>query len=171
MSFIYTSMGNLYRRSWGSAYINKGGIDVVGELLSSFHRKKKTVEIISGKKKKKKGKWNFPQAIPNKIKVWRGWWKKKKIHTQKKQLSKTLAVLLRPNTPEPVSAFTVKKLYPLPLSSQLWAKIQALLKCHWSHRHADYPDICVQLSMKSPAVWYFDVTRTWCIIEVFRVSA
>lgn len=36
--------------------------------------------------------------IPNKIKVWRDWWKKKK----------SLAVLLRPNTPKPVSAFTVK---------------------------------------------------------------
>lgn len=54
MSFIYTSMGNLYRRSWGSAYINKGGIDVVGELLSSFHWEYYSVEIIC--KKKEKGK-------------------------------------------------------------------------------------------------------------------
>lgn len=46
MSFIYTSMGNLYRRSRGSAYINKGGIDVVGELLSSFHGEYYPVEII-----------------------------------------------------------------------------------------------------------------------------
>lgn len=37
MSFIYTSMGNLSGGSRGSAYINKGGIDVVGELLSSLH--------------------------------------------------------------------------------------------------------------------------------------
>lgn len=51
MSFIYTSMGNLYRRSWGSAYINKGRIDVVGELLSSFHWEYYSVEIICKRKK------------------------------------------------------------------------------------------------------------------------
>lgn len=43
-------MGNLYGRSWGSSYINKGGIDVVGELLSSFHREYYSVEIICARK-------------------------------------------------------------------------------------------------------------------------
>lgn len=67
MSFIYTSMGNLYGRSWGSSYINKGGIDVVGELLSSFHREYYSVEIICTRKKEE-GK--FPQVIPNKMQVY-----------------------------------------------------------------------------------------------------
>lgn len=50
-------MGNLYRRSGGSAYINKGGIDVVGELLSSFHWEYYSVEIICKKWNKQEYEW------------------------------------------------------------------------------------------------------------------
>lgn len=64
MSFIYTSMGNLYKRSRGRAYINKGGIDVVCKLLSSLHWEDYSVEIICEGKRKR----NFSQVMLNRIK-------------------------------------------------------------------------------------------------------
>lgn len=164
MSFIYTSMGNLYKRSWGSAYINKGGIDVVGELLSSFHWEYYSVEIIC--KKKKKGKWNFPQVIPNKIKVWKGWWKKK-------QLSKTLAVLLGLHMPEPVLVCTVK-ICTLAFFSHCSLNFTSRYKLYL--KEFDHTDMIWQVgylctaSIKSPSLWYFDVRWKWCTMELFRVS-
>lgn len=101
--------------------------------------------------------------IPNKIKVWRGWWKEK-------QLSKTLAVLLRPNTPEPVSAFTIKSwtlfFFSFP---KLWAKYKPDLNVI-DHTDADWLDryLCTA-SIKPPLVCYFDVPWKWCIMKVIRV--
>lgn len=73
---------------------------------------------------------------------------------KKGQLSKTLVMLFRPKTPEPISVFAVKSCFPRQ------AHVRATFKCHWSRQH-DYSEVCVRAIYKITSSMIL-----WCSVRM-----